>query len=96
MWNTSLLAEKILSRYVLVEGSNKIWPYTLRVCSSIIINCVSPLSFVGLLGVIFIFYLIFGEISLCKQNSPTWDAVFCGVTSGAMLFAYVPLKEHQA
>ena len=27
---------------------------------------------------------------LCKQNSPRWDAAFCGVTSGAMLFAYVP------
>ena len=32
----------------------------------------------------------FYEISLCKQNSPRWDAVFCGVTSGAMLFAYAP------
>ena len=25
----------------------------------------------------------------CKQNSPRWDAAFCGVISGAMLFAYV-------
>ena len=24
-----------------------------------------------------------------KQNSPKWDAAFCGVTSGAILFAYV-------
>ena len=44
---------------------------------------------------IFIFYLFFDEISLCKQNSPRWDAAFCGVTSGAMLFAYVPQKERQ-
>ena len=28
--------------------------------------------------------------SLRKQNSPRWDAAFCGVTSGAILFAYVP------
>ena len=24
-----------------------------------------------------------------KQNSPRWDAAFCGVTSGTILFAYV-------
>ena len=48
-------------------------------------NWMSPLS---LLGLIFIFY----EISLCKQNSPRWDGPFCGVTSGAILFAYVPQK----
>ena len=35
----------------------------------------------------FFFYLIFDEISACKQNSPRWDAAFCGVTSWAMLFA---------
>ena len=28
---------------------------------------------------------------LSKQNSPRWDAAFCGVTSGAMLFVYVIL-----
>ena len=44
------------------------------------------------LGVISNFYVI----PLCKQNSPKWDAAFCGVTSGAMLFAYVPQKERQA
>ena len=27
-----------------------------------------------------------------KLDSPRWDAAFCGVTSGAILFAYV-LKE---
>ena len=26
----------------------------------------------------------FCEILLCKQNSFTWDAAFCGVTSGAI------------
>ena len=41
----------------------------------------------------FIFFIsFFDEISLCKQNSPRWDAAICGVTSGAILFAYVPLK----
>ena len=54
------------------------------------INWMSPLSFLGVLGVIFIFISFFDEISLSKQNSPRWDAAFCGVTSGAMLFAYVP------
>ena len=35
----------------------------------------------------------FDEISsLCKQNSLRWDAAFCGVISGAILFAYVPQK----
>ena len=39
----------------------------------------------GALGVIFY------EISSSKQNSPRWDAAFCGVTSDAIiLFAYVP------
>ena len=35
------------------------------------------------------FLLIFDEIPLSKQNSPRWDAAFCGITSGAILFAYV-------
>ena len=38
---------------------------------------------------------IFRGVSLCKQNSPRWDAAFCGVTSGAMLFAYVPQKDNR-
>ena len=52
----------------------------------------------GVLRVIFIFISFFNEISQCKQNSPRWewDAAFCGVTSGAMLFAYVPQKGRQA
>ena len=25
-----------------------------------------------------------------KQNSPRWDAAFCGVTFGVILYAYVP------
>ena len=39
------------------------------------------------------FYFIFYEIPISKQNSPRWDAAFCGVTSGAMVFAYVPQKR---
>ena len=34
----------------------------------------------------------FDEIRVSNQNSPRWVAVSCGVTSGAILFAYVPLK----
>ena len=56
----------------------------------IIINWVSPLSFLGALGVIFNFYLIFDEIPPSKQNNPRWDAAFCGVAPGAILFVYVP------
>ena len=38
----------------------------------------------------FIFISFFDEIHLSKQNSPRWDAAFCGVTSEAILVAYVP------
>ena len=39
----------------------------------------------------FLFFIqFFDEIPLSKQNSPRWDAAFCGFTSGAILFAYVP------
>ena len=31
-----------------------------------------------------------------KQNSPRWDAAVRGVTSWAILFAYVPSQERQA
>ena len=34
--------------------------------------------------------------TLSKQNSPRLDAAFCGVASGAMLFAYVPQIDRQA
>ena len=30
------------------------------------------------------------EIPLSKQNSPRWDAASCVITSGAILFAFVP------
>ena len=56
----------------------------------------SSLSFLGASGVIFHFISFFDENQNCKQNSPRWDAAFCGVTSGAVLFAYVPLKGRQA
>ena len=44
-------------------------------------------------GIRSIFFLLFihYENSLSKQYSPRWDATLCGVTSGAMLFAYVNL-----
>ena len=50
------------------------------------------LSFLGVLGVIFIFISFFDEISLCKQNSTRWDTAFCGGTA----FAYVPQKGRHA
>ena len=57
---------------------------------SIFIILMSPLSFLGASGVLFHFYFIFDEIHVNKQNSPRWDAAFCGVISGAILFAFVP------
>ena len=47
-------------------------------------------SILGASGVIFHFISFFDEIHVSKQNSPRWDATFCGVTSGAIQFAYVP------
>ena len=38
-------------------------------------------------GVILNFIPFFDEIPPSKQNSLRWDAAFCGVTSGAILFA---------
>ena len=47
-------------------------------------------SFVlGASGVIFIFISFFNEFPLSNHNSSRWDAAFCGVTSGAILFTYV-------
>ena len=59
----------------------------------IIINWVSPLSFLGASEVIFLNSIqFFNENSISKHNSPRWDAAFCGVTSGVIMFAYVPIK----
>ena len=38
----------------------------------------------------FSFFSFFDEIHVSKLYSPRWDAAFCDVTSGAILFAYVP------
>ena len=56
-----------------------------------------PLSFLGVLGVILFFFPSHFSIKipLNKQNSHRWDAAFCGVTSRAILFAYVPQKGRQ-
>ena len=45
---------------------------------------------------IFIFISFFDENHVSKQNNPRWDAAFRGVTSVAILFAYVPEKGRQA
>ena len=50
----------------------------------------STFIFRGVRGDFYFFISFFDDISLCKQNSPG------GVTSGAMLFAYVPQKRRQA
>ena len=39
-----------------------------------------------------LFYSIFRQ-NFFKQNRPRWDAAFCGITSGAILFAYAPLNS---
>ena len=57
----------------------------------IIIIRVSPLSFVGVSGVILNFIQFFDKSSLSKQNSPRWDAAFCGVSSGSIV-CLCPIK----
>ena len=37
-------------------------------------------------------FLFVDKFPASKQNSPRWDATFCGVTSGVILFAYVHKK----
>ena len=45
----------------------------------------------GVRGTVIIHFIsFFDEVPLSKQNSPRRDAAFCGVTSGAILFDYVP------
>ena len=56
----------------------------------------SPLSFLGASRVCFHFISFSDENHISKPNSPRWDAAIRGVTSGAILFAYVPLKGRQA
>ena len=53
----------------------------------------SPLSFLGALGVIFIFIPFSDYFSLSKQNSPRWDAAFCGDSSGAILLPMSHRKD---
>ena len=38
----------------------------------------------------FHFISFFDEFPVSQQNSPRWDAAFCVVASGAILFDYVP------
>ena len=52
----------------------------------------SPVSFLGESGVILVLFFFFNVTPLSKQNSPRWDAVICGVTPRAILFAHVPNK----
>ena len=39
------------------------------------------------------FISFFDENHVSKQNSPRWDAAFCGVTSGEILFAMSHKKD---
>ena len=45
---------------------------------------------------IYLFISFFDEIPPIKQNRPRWDAALCGVTSGAILFAYSSQNDHKA
>ena len=58
----------------------------------IVIIWISPLSVLGTSGVFFNSF--FDENHVSKQNGPRWDAAFCGITSEAILFAYVPKKNN--
>ena len=61
----------------------------------ILITWMSPFSSFGASGVIFHFISFIDKNQNSKQNSLRWDATFCGVTSGAIMFDYVPLKGRQ-
>ena len=54
----------------------------------------STLIFRCIWSTFFIFISFFDEIHVSKLTSPRWDAgysgVYSGVSSGAILFAYVP------
>ena len=63
--------------------------------SPIIMNWMSPLSFLGASGVIFNFYLIFDEVFLSKQNSPRWDAAFCDENAASDLGLYCLPMSHK-
>ena len=56
----------------------------------------SHFNFWGHQESLFIFVSFFDEIHVSKLNSPRWEVALCGFTSGAILFAYVPLKGGQA
>ena len=47
-------------------------------------------GFLGASGVIFHFISFSGKYHISKQKSPRWDAAKRGVTSGAIMFAFVP------
>ena len=49
--------------------------------------------FRGIWSVVSIIFNFFDENHVSKQNSPSWDAAFCSVPSGAILFAFVPLMD---
>ena len=44
-------------------------------------------------GLVFIFISFFNEIHVFKHNSPRWNAVFCCVTSGAIMFYICRVKS---
>ena len=56
----------------------------------IFVKWLSPLLFLGGSEVKFHFQFIFDEIHGSKLKSPRWDTIFCDITSGAILFAFVP------
>ena len=78
--------QSAILRIPFIKGFTHIW----RMDFPIIIDWMSPRSFLGASGMIFKFIPVYDEIPLIKQNSPRWDAAFCGITSGAILFANVP------
>ena len=45
--------------------------------------------FRGIGNSFYIFISFSDEIHVRKQDSPSWDAALCGITSGAILFTYV-------
>ena len=100
-----------LSRLLMVTDAMRlcaVWPHFYEWHGTIVLNPNEPngishpyhldesIFVFRVIGSNYNFYFIFDENHVSKEKSPRWDAAFCGVASGAILFAYVPLKGRKA
>ena len=87
---TAVIANENKTDILVFASSDAIKPYLMNGFSHHYHLGESTFIFRGIRSDFLNFNQFFYENSLSKQNSPRWDAAFCGVASGAILFAYVP------